>query len=107
MPSGTWVIWLDLDIQIRTRMGLDRSGNVIRFTVQLEIWIDKWEPVVRYDSAHGEAHIDYVDPKGVTYEKAWLNLRSPFNVAMTRAEDELKQDYPSHIARYRAQMEAK
>lgn len=88
-------------------MGLDRRGNVIRFTVQLEIWIDKWEPVVRYDSAHGEAHIDYVDPKGVTYDKTWLHLRSPFNVAMTQAEQELKQDFSFHIQRYRKQMEAK
>lgn len=87
-------------------MGLDRRGNVVHFTVQLEIWIDNWEPVVRYDSTHGEAHIDYINPKGVTCEKIWLNIRSPFNVAMTRAEQELKQDFSVHIARYRKQMEA-
>jgi hypothetical protein len=105
MPSGTWVIWLDQDIQIRTRMALDRRGNVTHFTVQLEVWVGKWRPVVRYDNAHEEAHIDYIDPQGVTYDKVWLNLRKPFNVAMTRAENELKQDYPAHVERFRQQME--
>ncbi len=107
MPSGTWTIWLEHDVQIRTRMGLDRRGNVVLFMVQLEIWIGKWEPVVRYDGAHGEAHIDYIDPKGVTYDKVCLNLRSPYNVAMTRAEQELQQDHAAHIARYCEQMEAR
>jgi hypothetical protein len=106
MPSGSWTIWLEQDVQIRTRMGLDRRGNVVHFTVQLEIWIDKWTPVVRYDNAHGEAHIDYINPKGVTYDKIWLNLRPPFNVAMTRAEQEIKEDYSAHIERFRKQMEA-
>jgi hypothetical protein len=36
---------------------------------------------VRYDNAHEEAHIDYIDPQGVTYDKVWLNLRKPFNDA--------------------------
>lgn len=105
MPSGSWVVWLDQDVQIRTRMLLDRAGGVLHFTVQLEMWIAKWAPVVRYDSAHGEAHIDYIDPKGVTYDKIWLNLRPPYNVALTRAENELKLDYPTHIQRFRQQME--
>ena len=35
------------------------------FTAQLELYDDTgqtpvWLPVVRYDSAHGEAHIDYL-----------------------------------------------
>ena len=106
MPSGEWVKWLDQDVQMRTRMTLDRQGNVTQFTVQVEIWTNKWNPVVRYDSAHGEAHIDYVDPSGVTYEKVWLNIRPPYNTAMTRAENELKQDWPAHVNRFRLQMEA-
>lgn len=68
MPSGSWEIWLEEDVQIRTRMTLDRRGNVRRFTVQLEHYLDRWRPVVRYDNAHGEAHIDYINPEGVTYE---------------------------------------
>lgn len=107
MPSGTWTKWLANDVQLRTRMALDRRGNVTHFTVQLEMWLDKWVPVVRYDNAHQEAHIDYINPKGVTYRKEWLNLRSPFNGAMTRAEDELEEGFPEQITRFRQQMEGK
>ena len=92
---------------MRTRMTLDRRGNVTHFSVQLEVWIETWKPVVRYDSAQGEAHIDYVDPSGVTYEKVWLNIRPPYNTAMTRAENELKQHWSAHIERFRLQLEAK
>ena len=86
-------------------MTLDRRGNVTHFTVQLEMWLDKWVPVVRYDNAHEEAHIDYINLKGVTYRKEWLNLRFPFNEAMTRAEAELKKSFSEHVQRFRRQME--
>ena len=82
MPSGEWIQWLDHDVQLRTRMFLDRQGNVTQFAVQIEMMLlDEWRPVARYDSAHGEAHIDYVDPEGVTYHKVWLDIRPPYNVA--------------------------
>lgn len=105
MPSGSWEIWLEEDVQIRTRMTLDRRGNVRRFTVQLELYLDRWRPVVRYDNAHGEAHIDYINPEGVTYEKVWLNVYWPYNDVMTVAEHELKRTYDDHIARFREQLE--
>lgn len=105
MPPGNWQKWLDTDVQIRTRMNLDRRGNVTQFTAQLELWLEKWTPIVRYDSAHGEAHIDYINPNGVTYEKVWLNLLWPFNEAMTLAEEELEADFEQHIRRFRLQME--
>jgi hypothetical protein len=107
MPSGDWFQWLDQDVQLRTRMTLDRQGHVIQFTVQLEVWLKKWCPVVRYDAAHGEAHIDYIDPRGQIFEKLWLNVRAPYNVVMTQAEAELKLDFASHVERFRRQQEAK
>ncbi|MGB3307798.1 MAG: hypothetical protein WBA63_16545 [Thermomicrobiales bacterium] len=78
------------------------------FTVQLELWLDgQWHPVVRYDNAHGEAHIDYINPKGITYQKVWLDLRWPFNVAFTQAREELEEDYQQHIARLITQLEGR
>jgi hypothetical protein len=86
-------------------MTTDNRGEVRKFTVQLEVLIDEeWLPVVRYDNAHGEAHIDYIDPKGVTYDKVWLNLREPFNEAFTLAENELKRMYERHRARFLEQV---
>ena len=92
MPPQGWFNDLDHENRIRTRMTTDARGCVILFMLQLEILIDDdWEPVVRYDNAHGEAHIDYLNPRGVTYEKVWLDLREPYNDAFNMAENELKR----------------
>lgn len=69
--------------------------------MQLEILIgDDWLPVIRYDNAHEQAHIDYINPRGVTYEKVWLNHWAPFNNAFTLAENELKVEYLRHRSRF-------
>lgn len=59
---------------------------------------------VLYDNAHEEAHIDYIDPSGQTYDKVWLVLREPFNDAFTLAEDELKRTYTEEKKRYLRQV---
>lgn len=85
---------------------MSTCGKVLTFTVQLEVLIDdEWLPVVRYDNAHGEAHVDYLDPKGVTYDKVWLGLGAPFNSAFTIAEDELKESAQEHVQRFRRQLD--
>ena len=105
MPPQGWFNNLDHETRIRTRMTTNSRGDVLKFTVQLELLIDdEWLPVVRYDNAHGEAHIDYLDPSGVTYEKAWLNLKAPFNDAFTLAESELERTYELHRARFFQQL---
>jgi hypothetical protein len=106
MPPRDWENYLDHENRIRARMTTDARGRVDLFMLQLEILIDDdWLPVVRYDNAHGEAHIDYIDPKGVTYEKVWLNLREPYNDAFNMAENELKRDYLAHRSRFINQRE--
>jgi hypothetical protein len=108
MPPQYRLNYLNHETRIRTRMTTNNRGEVTVFTLQLEFRIeDEWLPAVRYDTAHGEAHIDYIDPTGVTYEKVWLSIRSPYNIAMTRAEHELKRDWSAHIDRFRSQMEAR
>ncbi len=102
MPPQDWSDDFDHETRIRTRMTSDNRGEVRKFTVQLEVLIgEEWLSVVRYDNAHGEAHID---PKGVTYDKVWLNLREPFNEAFTLAESELKRTYERHLARFLEQV---
>lgn len=104
MPPQFWFNYLDHENRIRSRMTTDSRGRVILFTLQLETLIDDhWLPVVRYDNAHGQAHIDYIDPEDVTYEKVWLNLREPYNDAFTMAENDLKVTYLAHRARFISQ----
>jgi hypothetical protein len=48
-------------------MTTDMRGNVVDFTLQLAILVNReWMPIVRYDTAHGEGHIDYIGPGGHT-----------------------------------------
>ncbi len=59
-----------LRFKIRTQ-----KGKVVELLVQLELNTNgDWKPVVRYDNAHGIAHRDVLDPKGVLREKKSLKL---------------------------------
>ncbi|MGI8406615.1 MAG: DUF7718 family protein [Thermomicrobiales bacterium] len=106
MPPPDWDINLDEESVIRVRVTMDRRSQILVFTAQLECYIGEvWRPIVRYDTAHGQAHIDLLNPKGVEYEKIWLGFFEPYNIAFTRAIDELKETYREHKARYLSQME--
>ena len=68
-----------------------RRGRVVAFAVQLEVELrGQWVPVVRYDMAHGQAHIDlYETPTRKT--KHFLDL-SPAE-AMTLADEDIKENW--------------
>ena len=94
MPPKFWFDGIDDEHRIRTEMVTDSRGRVVKFMLQLEILIDdRWVPIVRYDTAHEEAHIDYIDPRGQTVEKVWLNLQVPYNAAFALAENEIKRTF--------------
>lgn len=104
-PPQFWFNSLDHENHIRSRMTTDSRGRAIRFTLQLETIIDDdWTPVVRYDNAYGRAHIDSIDPGGVTCEKVWLEHWEPFNNAFTPADNELKATWQVHRSRFLTQM---
>ena len=76
--------------------------------LQLEFLVgDDWLPAVRYDTAHGEAHIGPIDPRGVEYDKRWLGSRAPYNSIFTRYEAELKESAAFHRDRFFRQLEGK
>ena len=51
----------------------------------------KWFPVIRYDTAHGFAHRDYIRPDG-RIEKTPINIKS-FNEALTFSENDIKVNW--------------
>ncbi|HWV34641.1 MAG TPA: hypothetical protein VNZ55_03355 [Thermomicrobiales bacterium] len=109
MSSKQFEIDIAFGVLIRVRYTATQ-GKVDHFTAQLELYDDTgetpvWLPVVRYDSAHGEAHIDYLTPQGVTYKKQWLALRWPYNSALDVAINELRRDSAAHIIRFRTMQE--
>jgi len=67
------------------------KGRIIGFAVQLEVFVDdRWQVVIRYDSAHGFAHIDryYLDGRKIKEE---LNLK--LNEALILADEDMKENW--------------
>ena len=73
-------------------------GRVIRFSVQLEIEIKgRWRGVIRYDTAHGYAHIDRFN---LRRKRTKERLQLSFSEALTRAERDMKENWWSYRERF-------
>lgn len=93
MSVTEYVIPLGLDARKR-HYHESETGKVTAFTVQLEVSVnDQWREVIRYDSAHGFAHIDqyYLDGRKVKKE---LNLK--LSEALTLADEDLKENWKAY-----------
>ena len=75
-----------------------RRGKVVAFVVQLEVELQgAWVPVVRYDLAHGRAHIDlHETPSRKT--KRFLDL-APAE-ALTEADTDLMENWEQYQAEF-------
>ena len=71
--------------------GAARTFSYAPSQVQLEVEVGgSWKGVIRYDTAHGYAHIDRFNLEGKK-RKERLNLG--FKEALTRAERDIKQNW--------------
>jgi hypothetical protein len=67
-----------------------RRGTVVALVVQLEVELrGAWVPVMRYDMAHGQAHIDVYETPG-RKRKQFLEL--PPGEVMTLAEEDIRDN---------------
>jgi hypothetical protein len=75
-----------------------RRGTVVAFVVQLEVELrGVWVPVIRYDMAHGQAHIDvYETPR--RKRKQFLEL--PPGEVMTLAEEDIRDNWERYQAEF-------
>ena len=90
MRVNEYVIPLGENARKRHHHEADK-GEVIGFAVQLEVLVDdQWKVVLRYDSAHGFAHIDryYLDGRKVKKE---LHLK--LSGALTLADEDIKENW--------------
>ena len=72
---------------------------MIGFVVQYELLIEnKWVPVVRYDTAHGYAHKDLINPDG-SKEKTFLG-EVDLNEALTLADKDINENWERYKDRY-------
>ncbi|HED04653.1 MAG TPA: hypothetical protein ENI60_07830 [Candidatus Fraserbacteria bacterium] len=81
----------DTEILVRHMVEL---GRVIEFMVELVV---QRKPVIRYDSAHGFAHIDRYNLKGEQRKEA---LNVDFNTALTIGNQDIKQNWPIYRERF-------
>ena len=67
------------------------GGKVTRFVVQLEVLVEgQWKVVIRYDSAHGLAHIDRYRLDGA---KAKTELVLKFDEALVLADEDIRENW--------------
>ena len=67
------------------------KGKVVGFAVQLEVFDDdRWQAVIRYDSAHGFTHIDryYLDGRKIKEE---INLK--LSEVLILADEDIKENW--------------
>jgi hypothetical protein len=72
------------------------GAQLLDFVVQYEArFNDQWEPVIRYDQAHGFLHRDRIDPRGELSRKD----RTPYGTlksALTEAIREIEINWPEY-----------
>lgn len=75
-----------------------RRGRVLVFAVQLEVELrGAWVPVIRYDMAHGRAHIDLYET--LTRKIKQFLALSPAE-AMTLADEDIKENWERYQAEF-------
>ncbi|MCR4290862.1 MAG: hypothetical protein NUV86_11450 [Candidatus Scalindua sp.] len=98
MPKKTYIFMLS-DTDRKRHEHLTEGGKVTGFVVQYEIFIEnKWMPVVRYDTAHGFAHKDLVNPDG-SKEKILFGALD-LNEALTVADKDINENWERYKDRY-------
>lgn len=97
MPERRYLLPVWLDARIRHYHRTER-GKVLEFLVQLEVMVaGSWKEVIRYDTAHGCTHIDRYNLKGETRKE---RLKLGYGEALTRAERDIKQNWPIYRDRF-------
>jgi hypothetical protein len=97
--TRAWTIELIADeIRIRCKYRR-RRRRVVQYTVQLEIrHEERWQPVVRYDTAHGFCHRDVIHADG-SQDKTPV-FYGDANETFTRAIEDVRANWEAHRARY-------
>lgn len=78
---------------------VQKKGRILFFRIQYETKIvNKWYPVVRYDTSHGFAHRDLLNIKGHIIKTPLF--RQDYNDALTFAESDLKTNWEYYKKRF-------
>lgn len=98
MKKKTYIFMLS-DEDRKRHEHLIEKGRIVSFVVQYEVLLkDKWMPVVRYDTAHGYAHKDLINPDG-SKEKIFMGV-AELNEALTLADKDINENWERYKERY-------
>ena len=92
--------WLSDTDRLRIRFEMTK-GKVTMLVVQYEGLIcGKWEPIIRYDTAHGYLHKDlYVGGQKERIKKERVPI-ADFNRGLTEAIDDLRRHWQEYRTRF-------
>ncbi|MFH1563473.1 MAG: hypothetical protein ABIF11_08710 [Nitrospirota bacterium] len=103
MGESNFLVYLTSDDRIR-HYHFSVKGKVIEFVVQYEVFIHgKWHPVMRYDTAHGFAHLDRIHPDGAVEKVPFLY--GDYNEVLNFAQYDIKSNWEWYRERYEKEME--
>lgn len=93
MQEIEYLIYLTAESTDRLRVYAQKEkGEILEFVVQYEAMISgEWQPVVRYDTAHGFAHKDLMKPNGETIKQPLFF--ETYNLAFTFVTLDLKANW--------------
>jgi len=96
-----FLLLFDADVRLRHAHRTER-GRVVSFVVQLELHIGgRWRPVVRYDSAHGDAHRHLFRPgRRSSRESLAMSMAD----GLTYAESDIRSCWAQYVGNFRRRL---
>lgn len=105
MNETSFVIYLDETQKNRYHhWHIWDRGKVTEFMIQYEAFImDRWHPILRYDSAHGQPHRDLLHPNDSQTKEFYPNYSNA--EVMTIGQRDIIENWSSYRANYQKEME--
>jgi len=96
MQEIEYLIYLTAESTDRLRVYAQKEkGIILEFVVQYEAMIsERWQPIVRYDTAHGFAHKDIMKADGEVIKQPLFF--ETYNLAFTYATIDLKANWKKY-----------
>ena len=102
MSETRFLIYLTPDDRIR-HYHFSVKNKIANFTLQYEALINNlWRPIVRYDTAHGFAHIDRLHPDGSVEKEPLFHWN--YNEALTFSHNDIRSNWEWYRERFEREM---
>ena len=102
IPTKEVLIPISENARLRLKLFRKRIKGLVNFVNQLEIcYKGKWQPVVRYNCAHGFVHRDIYSPTGKQKRKEILGKFKNLKEAVILSDKDLRNNYEDYIERFK------